>query len=40
VEQQAPDMIIMDLGMPGMDGYETARAVRRSPAPNASCCWP
>jgi signal transduction histidine kinase/ActR/RegA family two-component response regulator len=31
VQQQAPDMIIMDLGMPGMDGYQTARAVRSLP---------
>jgi CheY-like chemotaxis protein len=31
VEAQAPEMIIMDLGMPGMDGYETARAIRQKP---------
>ena len=30
-EAYHPDMIFLDLGMPGMDGYEVARRMRRTP---------
>jgi CheY-like chemotaxis protein len=26
-----PDIVLLDLGLPGMDGYEVARAMRRQP---------
>jgi two-component system CheB/CheR fusion protein len=27
-----PDIMIVDIGLPGMDGYEVARQVRRDPS--------
>jgi CheY-like chemotaxis protein len=30
-EAHAPDVVFQDLGLPGMDGYEIARQLRRSP---------
>ena len=31
VQQSMPDLVVMDLGMPGMDGCQTARAIRALP---------
>ena len=31
VEVYRPEMVFLDIGMPGMDGYEVARRLRRQP---------
>jgi CheY-like chemotaxis protein len=36
IREEMPDVILLDLGLPGMDGFEVARAVRLQPGGGSS----
>jgi len=36
VLEDRPDVALIDVGLPGMNGYEVARAIRGSPAANGT----
>ena len=38
ISEFKPRLALLDIGMPGMDGYETARQIRTLPEAKGFCC--
>ena len=39
-EQYAPNLILLDLMLPGIDGYQVCREIRSNPIRRSSCSLP
>jgi len=37
VDELAPELAVLDIGLPGMDGYELARRLRANPITRGTC---
>jgi len=35
-----PNVVLLDIGLPGLDGYEVAKRIRREPSLRKPCWWP
>ena len=39
-KEMAPDLVICDIGLPGISGYEVARQIRAAFRAASRCWWP